>query len=232
MSKYSKWNGVNNSPFNLGKNVKLHVITLCTENYDKVGCYGANALKRYCDDKGYLFTLYREKMIPDLHINFTKNWITIDALKKTSADYIILIDSDIEIVNPDIKIEDLFLGRNGEVSPFTVFYAPRDFYDNPNESNNKINGGFMIWKKCMRSIILNEMWISFAKNQCKGLTGPPQQTVYDKCLSEVIYPYELEYLDHNLVGMSYSKFIKQTKDTKPGWERMGSPKLLNCRLNL
>lgn len=209
------------------KNIKIHVITLCTKNYDKIGCYGANALKKYCDDNGYLFTLYREKMIPELHINFTKNWITIDAINKTSADYVVLIDSDIEIVNPYIKIENIF-----NINPFTIFYAPKDFYDNQYESNNKINGGFMIWKKCKRSIELNEMWIHFAKNQCKGLIGPPQQTVYDNCLSKIIYPYELEYLDHNLVGMTYSKFIRQTKDTKLGWEKMNSPRLLICKLGL
>ena len=63
---------INNGDKPIIKNENFHVITLSTPNYDKIGCYGANSLKKYCDKHGYKFTLYRKKEIPDLHVNFTK----------------------------------------------------------------------------------------------------------------------------------------------------------------
>lgn len=210
-------------------NTTFHVITLNTPNYDNIGCYGANSLKAYCDKHGYAFTMYREKLEPDLHINFTKNSIAIEVLRTSKANYIVVVDSDIEIVNPDITLESLFdKNTNG------IFYAPQDYFYNDKEWKNIINSGFIIWKNCDRSIEINKLWLNQARTNCKELVREkyfiPQQTTFTNCVLSHLKPGELQFLDHKKVGMTYSSFIRQSKTPKQGWEKMGKPNLLNCEL--
>ena len=61
---------------NYTKNYTFRIIVLNTPDYDHIGCYGVNSLKKYAETHGYEFTQYREKLLPDLNINFTKNAIT------------------------------------------------------------------------------------------------------------------------------------------------------------
>lgn len=210
---------------------KYHIITLNTPNYNYIGCYGANILKKYADKYGYTFEMYTGNLDTDLHINYTKNCMVIDAIKKkwnTDIEYIVSIDSDIAIKN-DIPISSLFIERPG-----AILYAPRDYWENPNENiegEGVINAGFTIWKKCERAIDINNKWMEFAKIENK-LQGKKmlQQPVFTKYQLEIINPGELEFLDHRLVGMKYSMFVFQTKDTKKEWEKYGSPNLLNCHI--
>ena len=210
---------------------KYHIITLNTPNYDHIGCYGANILKQYADKYGYTFEMYTENLDPNLHINYTKNLSIIDAIKKkwnTDIEYIVSIDSDIAIKNV-IPLSSLFIEK-----PDAILYAPRDYWENPHEQikgEAVINGGFTIWKKCKRAIEINKKWIELAKieNEIQG-KKVLQQPVFTKYQSEIINPTELEFLDHKLVGMEYSLFVFQTKDTKKEWEKDGSPKLLKCAL--
>ena len=101
----------------------FRIICLCTPNYNKIGKYGVNSLYAYCKKHGYKFSLYDKKLDDDLHINFTKNYIMIDALKKYKEDFIVLIDADIEIVDSNIKLEDTF-----KIKKNVIFYAPLDLW--------------------------------------------------------------------------------------------------------
>ena len=53
---------------NYTKNYTFRIIVLNTPNYDHIGCYGVNSLKKYAETHGYEFTQYREKLLPDLHM--------------------------------------------------------------------------------------------------------------------------------------------------------------------
>ena len=216
--EYNKENLVN-------KNITIRIITLCTPNYDKIGCYGANSLKYYCNKHNYKFSLYRKKKIHDLHINFSKNAIIIDACKKFNEDYIVCVDSDIIIKNYNKKLESIF-------TPGKILYGPKDVWIKGTKGNSIINAGFIIWKNCERTIELNKKWLSFARNECKKWSDkhPRQQNVFDKCLYKLIKKDEIEYLDHNLVGVPYSTFIQQNKKPKIGWEKIGKPNYKICML--
>lgn len=88
-----------------------------------------------------------------------------------------------------------------------------------------INSGFMIWKNCEKSIDINKYWINLAKNKCKyyANTHPRQKNVYHSCLFPKLNKKYISYLDHKLVGMPYSIFIRQTKKGRKGWKKMGKP---------
>ena len=208
------------------KKKSIRIICLCTSNYDKIGCYGANSLKYYSDKHNYKFTLYRDKIVNDLHINFSKNAIILDACNKYDEDYIVCVDTDIIIENLNIKIES-FLDND------YILYAPKDIWVKNGTRGSTINMGFSIWKNCERTKYINRIWIEQARSKCKKVANihPRQQNVFDKCIFNILKKSELKYLDHNLVGLPYSSFIKQTKKTKPGWEKLGSPNYNICKLS-
>ena len=93
--------------------------------------------------------------------------------------------------------------------------------------------GFSIWKNCERTKYINRIWIEQARSKCKKVANihQRQQNVFDKCIFNILKKSELKYLDHNLVGLPYSSIIKQTKKTKPGWEKLGSPNYNICKLS-
>jgi len=206
------------------KEKTFRIICLCTPDFTYKGFYGVNSLYHYAKLNGYKFTVYKERMEKKLHINFTKNSILIDALKKYKEDYIVLVDVDIVIKNLSIKILELF-----EHLEQSTFYAPKDFWATPKRSNGfVINMGFSIWKNCERSIQINEKWLHSAKNECAEMAvrKPVQQRVFHNCIYPFLNKDDLQFLDHHKVGMRYSSFILQERNPrklKIGWENCGSP---------
>ena len=80
-----------------------------------------NSLKYYCDKHNYKFTVYRDKIIKDLHINFSKNAIVLDACKKYKEDYFVCIDTDVAVKDLNFKLESL-------ITPGHILFAPKDFW--------------------------------------------------------------------------------------------------------
>ncbi len=242
-----KHNLNSNKIFELKKNLLkskkniFHVIVLCTKNYDRIGCYGVNLLKKYCDIHGYTFTLYRKKLkLKNIHKNFLKNEIIIHALKYTKCKYLVNIDADIGIKDMNQKLEDIINFDND-----TIFNAPKDRYNIDFISINTINTGFTIWKNCKRSIEINKLWIKYAKDYEKSKSNlfkkienflpeqykRRQQYIFDKYIFYILKKNELKYLDHKKVGMKYSTFIFQTKKPYINWKKNGKPNYKICNLN-
>ena len=238
---------LNSNIIELRKNIKkskkntFHVIVLCTENYDRIGCYGVNLLKKYCDIHGYTFTHYKKfNLKKNIHINFFKNAIIIDALKYTKCKYIVNIDADIGIKDMNQKLEDIINFDND-----TVFNAPEDRFLFNSIKFSKINTGFTIWRNCKRSIEINKLWIKYAKEYEKGKSNlfkkienflpeqykRRQQYIFDKYIFNILKNNELKYLDHIKVGMLYSSFIFQTEKPYLNWKKNGKPNYKICNLN-
>ena len=91
--------------------------------------------------------------------------------------------------------------------------------------NIVINAGFIVWKNCQRAADINRMWINKPTDECRDIADkhPRQQNVFDKCILPNLKQGELGFLDHNVVGMIYSSFISQTKNTREGWISAGKP---------
>ena len=198
-------------------NKSFHIVVVCTPNYDIVGAYGVNSLKKYCENNGYQFTLWREK-IEDLHVNFTKNEAVLNTLRRTDADYVVSIDADVAIHDINYTLDNFLVDDD------VVMYAPEDYWwGSYNDKNSVINAGFVIWKRCDRAIELNKLWLSEAYNGCAKGKVPPQQSVFDDCVYPKMHTNELHFIDHELVGMPHSKIIAQTKHGKDAWEALGGP---------
>lgn len=197
----------------------IHVVMVCTPNYYKYGAYGANTMKLYCDKHGYLFTLVSEP-IKGLHVNFTKNSAALGLIGKSPAKFIINCDADIEIKDLNKPLTDVFDAKNDKY----IMQAPSDEWEE-NKKAGLINAGFVVWKNCSRAREINERWINAAKNECKNLAKihPRQQNVFDKCVFPTLSKDELNLLKPSDVGMPWSSFISQTKDSKRGWINADRP---------
>ena len=225
-------------------NKKFDIVCLSTPNYDHIGCYGANIIKKYADRHGYSFTLYRDlpKSIFDngknISKNFGKNYIVMEKIKeKTGSDYIVLVDTDTIVVDPTIRLEELFVPKDE-----TTFYAPDDRWFNPNTTTGcAFNSGFIIWKNNERAYEINKYWLDVGYKGCKGRESkttcgtpiaPPQQNAYLRCVKNnlKIKDEEQGKLDHNLVGMPYSKIFRSSKKLRSEWIKVGSPDNLNCKI--
>ena len=214
------------------KDYTFRIVLLNTPNYDHIGCYGANSVKKYCDFHGYKFTQYRDRFDNGLHINFSKNSMVIDAINKYKEDFIVVCDADVGVSKKYFNkgLITLFDPKSEE----TVLWAPRDFWI-PFHQNSKINAGFCIWRNCQRSKDINEFWIEMAvkhPEKCKSLKPPRQQNTFDICVYKKMRKNELKYLDHKWVGLPHSKLIFQTKKPKISWEKIGSPDYRICNLSL
>jgi hypothetical protein len=203
----------------------FHIVVVCTPNYDDIGGYGVNSLYKYAKSHGYGFTCVR-KPIEGLHVNFTKNIAAIEAIKNNKEDFIVNIDADIGIKQPEKTLDDIL---NSFVTNNAVMYAPPDKMFLIKNSSGTINAGFIVWKSCDRSIEINQLWLDKAKNECNKLANihPRQQNVFRDCVEPTLNNGELVYINASDVGVHLSKIIFQPINKKVGgkkyWEKMGSP---------
>ena len=208
------YHSINKSTFHKST---FHIVVVCTPNYDNVGAYGVNSLKKYCENNGYQFTLWREK-IEDLHVNFTKNEAVLNTLRRTDADYVVSIDADVAIHDINYTLDNFLVDND------VVMYAPEDYwFGSSHNKNSIINAGFVIWKRCDRAIELNKLWLSEAYNGCAKGKMPPQQSVFDDCVYPKMHTNEMQFIDHELVGLPHSKIIAQTKHGRDSWKALGEP---------
>ena len=216
------WSGEGNTLFM--KRRTFHIIVVCTDNYVKVGGPGTNSLAEYARRRGYKFTLKQNKE-PGLHVNFSKNRAMIDVMKETNleSDYYVTIDADVEVLDPEFELQTLIRCENA------TLFAPLDKYGSKSQKPYSfINAGFIIWKGTRRSIEINEDWIRHAKGVAKvhASVHPRQQNVFQHSLMWTsILMSEVTIIDCEQVGMTWSEKIRMTKNTIPGWQRMGSPQI-------
>ena len=203
---------------------QYHIVVVCTPNYNPIGAYGVNSLKAYADRHGYAFTLHTKPIDNGLHLNYTKNVAVLEVMKTSTADFIVSIDADIEIMDPEKTFGSLLwcTGMNRET---TAFRAPEDRFTIPWSTQGSLNAGFMMWSNTPRAQEINQRWLDLALGECKqwSCQKPYQQNVFEHCLEPELLPTDRAYLDYREVGMLYSSFILQTRHGSRGWRRMGSP---------
>ena len=237
----TSWRFISKKRDNYEQNL-FYIIALCTPNYDKKGCYGANILKKYAKKHNYKFKLYRELQYKNLSWELpqkaylTKLHSVINAMENSAIKYIVLSDVDINIKKPDMKLEQLFKPDND-----FLMAAPKDKWssgpEGPTDHNVEgyINAGFMIFKNNDETLKLLKKWEKIALNECEKISrqqlGGGDQLAFNKCVLPTLKKGELYYLDHRLVGMPYSNFVSNGADAKKAWENWGKPDFSICTID-
>ena len=89
--------------YNPGK--KIAVVSLYTEEISEYAIHSENSIKEYCKKQNYTFYVYRRK----IDENSNPNWSKAQALLHhiNDHDYLIWMDSDTLVFNPEKKFEDI-----------------------------------------------------------------------------------------------------------------------------
>lgn len=173
---------------------EITIIQLVTPNIDEYARYSVASVRKYAGVHGYRFLLQRSRTIHDLHINWTK----IDFLKTALSDhsrkadnsYVVLLDADTVIINPERSIE-YFIDRYGRPETDIFMAADTPFQLS---SRKKPNAGFIIVRNNEVGRKIMDRWLHAAYNDGKKYndTHPRNQLVYWNCV-------EPEYLRHQVV---------------------------------
>lgn len=94
-------------------------IALCNlsigEEYQKTVERGIYTIKRYCETRGYLFCYRTEMIDPSRHVYWDKILMIQKTMKENPEyDYVIWIDSDILILNENIRFEEIIQEYMGD----------------------------------------------------------------------------------------------------------------------
>lgn len=147
------------------------IYQLATPNIDSYAQYSIASIKSYAERYGYDHYIQREQMEMDMHINWTKIALLTKALKKATTDYVVLLDADTVLVNPDLSLET-FAPKGHQIVSFAR--------DTPILKFHKPNAGFIILKANGQSLKMMEQWMTAAKGAGKKWADihPRNQNVY------------------------------------------------------
>jgi len=130
-------------------NQKIAIVSLYTKEIADYATHSENSIKEYCEKQGYTFYIYREK----LEKKSNPNWSKAQALLNHIDDheYIIWMDSDTLIFNPNKKLEEII-----SKSPKKFILATKDI-----GGNSMLNSGVLFFKSHTYTKNLIKRWRDF-----------------------------------------------------------------------
>ena len=100
--------------------LQCDVIMLATPEIDDYAQHSCALWSAYCALKGYRFFRYTERMVPDMHVNWSKIEMVRRHLTKSRADVVTLVDADTYVCNPEMSLTNLL----ERASPKVMVFAP------------------------------------------------------------------------------------------------------------
>lgn len=122
----------NCSMYNPGKNIA--VVSLYTEEISEYAIHSENSIKEYCKKQNYTFYVYRRKIDQDSSPNWSKAQALLNHVN--DHDYLIWMDSDTLVFNPEKKFEDIISKASRK-----FIIATKDIGE-----NSMLNSGVLIFK--------------------------------------------------------------------------------------
>jgi hypothetical protein len=132
--------------------MKIKVCTMAFNNwYKEIVKYGIQTIKNYCSKNNYKFIIDNEDIDTVYDKSRDPPWFKIKVIEKNlnECDYLVWIDADTHVMNPNKKIEYL-IERYLENKSILIAREGR---------SDSINTGVMIWRNSdYTKSILNEVW--------------------------------------------------------------------------
>jgi hypothetical protein len=152
--------------------MKIAICQLITPNIDAFAKYSAASILEYCDRHDYAYFIQREKLIHDLHINWSKIRL-LDLLQEKEYEYIVLIDADILLTNLDRPLDN-FINVKNDIQITMV-------EDTHLLIKKRPNAGFIILRNTAKGKKIIKDWIVAAYNDPKLADKHPRnQRIYWK----------------------------------------------------
>lgn len=175
-----------------GGKLKIDVIMLATKEIEDYAQYSSALWSMYCERQGYQFHRYVERIVPDMHVNWSKIEMVRRHLSNSEADIVTLVDADTYVCNPDMSITDML----ERASPKTMVFSPdtnqTGWMEKPlnfraaldNRTMRLPNAGFIIIEKSQFAQQFFDDWMDLARNELSHLADihPRNQRVLWKGL--------------------------------------------------
>tara|TARA_R110001599_G_scaffold133843_1_gene311477 strand:- start:344 stop:2539 length:2196 start_codon:yes stop_codon:yes gene_type:complete len=128
---------------------RIAIVSLYTKEIADYAVHSENSIKEYCEKQNYTFYIYREK----IEENASPNWSKPQALLNhiDDHDYIVWMDSDILILNPEKELESII-----EKAPKKFILATKDIGD-----HCMLNSGVLFFKSHQYTKKLITKWRDF-----------------------------------------------------------------------
>lgn len=151
----------------------FQLIQLATSNINSYGRFSIASVLNYCNKHGYDHQVLRQKIVEDLHINWTKIQFIKNVLEESSHEFVVLLDADVVLINQGKPMEDFVnMGNTG-----TRIWMP---VDTPILKPRRPNAGFIIVRNDDTGKQIIDQWMHAARNEGNHLadTHPRNQLVY------------------------------------------------------
>lgn len=190
----------------LGKKVCIFMIV--TPEIMEYAEHSIEINKKYAKFHGYDFRTFGQ-LTPDLPINFSKLQATLDLMANNNYDYIIHIDADAIVVEPEYPLEGII--DSYMPSPI-AFIAAEDCYNAKICSKpGHINSGVYIVKNNLLGRNIIKLWLDSARSgRCAKYTNqfPNCQLVFSHCVQWSIWAGFIRIVPYNLLNGRDGLFIR------------------------
>jgi hypothetical protein len=163
------------------------VIMLATASIENYARYSRAAWEKFCAVRGYGFFHYPDKLLSDMHINWSKIEMVRRHLAATKADIVVLVDADTYVCDPKLKFcaiadsypdKDLLFSRDcRNIGPLVL---PLNYQAALKYKTRKLpNAGFVLIRNSEFSRKFFDKWLDLARNELRALadTHPRNQRV-------------------------------------------------------
>ena len=166
---------------------RIEILMMATPNLDYYARMTTADWRRYCDQHGYGFHLYRERLIDDMHINWSCIEMVCQRLEQTDADWLISVDADTLVARKDVTIESLLGKHPGKDLVFAsdilrpLGIAIPNHFPSAWKFRTRFlpNGGFVMVRNNAFSYDFHRQWIDLARGKLAHLADrhPRNQSV-------------------------------------------------------
>ncbi|RED98000.1 galactosyl transferase GMA12/MNN10 family protein [Marinoscillum furvescens DSM 4134] len=196
---------------------------LATEHIDIYTQYSIPMWEKYCKMHGYNFFHYSEKILEDMAFTWSRIQMMIDHQKKSSADYIMMVDADTliyhnmydlqvsEIVNRHMKPGQQILFQKDGSDRFGLYFSHNFKLSYDLKRWVLPNAGFNIMANTEEVRNFLQTWIDLGRGRLKHIADihPRTQNVL---IRGVLQDPELDklvgYLPSKLVSKRNTKFVQ------------------------
>lgn len=167
---------------------RCEVIMLATPEIDGYARYSRLLWSEYCARNRCQFYHYPDKLVPDMHVNWSKIEMARRHLASSEADIIALVDADTYVCNPDMSLTGLL----GEYPQRQMVFAqdtirrgnlevPLDLVSAFSHGALRLpNAGFVLMENSKFTKGIFDNWLALARNDLKHLADrhPRNQRVF------------------------------------------------------
>ena len=153
-------------------NRKIAIVSLYTKEISDYAIYSEKSIKEYCEKQGYTFYIYRESLNHQAFPNWSKAQALLNHID--NHEYIIWIDSDTLIFNPEKTFESII-----QKAPKKFILATKDI-----GNNSMLNSGILLFKSHQYTKNLIKRWRDFQGDKSSLYASGGDQEIFCQILKK------------------------------------------------